>query len=188
MPYAVEGLPAVEHRKVTELLLYPQQLVVLGDALAPRGRARLYLACVRRHGQVGDEGVLRLSRSVRYDARITGFLCHPYRRERLGDGPYLVQLDQYAVCDALLDPSLEYSRIRHENVVPHDLHLIRASLGELLPPLPVVLGEAVLDGDDRIVSDEGLVESDKLVRISGIAVDVVRCSLHRTPRRRGRGR
>src|SRR5450432_4604552 len=42
-------------RGIRELLLDPQELVVLGDPLAPRRRAGLDLAGVGGDGEVGDE-------------------------------------------------------------------------------------------------------------------------------------
>ena len=48
-----------------ELLLDPQQLVVLGDPVRARRRARLDLAGVRRDREVGDRRVLGLAGAVR---------------------------------------------------------------------------------------------------------------------------
>src|SRR5437016_10994036 len=41
----------------------------------------------------------------------------------------------------------------HEDVVAHELHLLAEPVGQELPPVPIVFGHAVLDGDDRILVD-----------------------------------
>src|SRR5215472_8416745 len=45
----------------------PQQLVVLAEALAARGRPRLDLAGARGHREIGDRRILRLAGPVRDD-------------------------------------------------------------------------------------------------------------------------
>ena len=50
--------------RAPELLLDPQQLVVLGDAVRASGRARLDLAAVGRHREIGDGRVLGLAGAV----------------------------------------------------------------------------------------------------------------------------
>src|SRR4051794_8317788 len=59
----LERRPAGEAAGVAELLLDPQQLVVLGDAVGARGGAGLDLAAIRADGQLGDERVLGLAAS-----------------------------------------------------------------------------------------------------------------------------
>ena len=49
------------HRGLTEFFFDPQELIVLGDSLAPGGRARLDLPAVGRDGEVGDRRVLGLT-------------------------------------------------------------------------------------------------------------------------------
>ena len=56
------------------------------------------------------------------------------------------------------------SRVGDEEVVAHELDSCsRGLVGEALPAVPVVLGEAVFDGDDREVVDQLLVERDQVV-------------------------
>ena len=56
---------------------------------------------------------------------------------------------------ALSDEALrEALRVRDEQVVADDLHLVADLGGEGRPALPVVLGQRVLDGDERVVRDE----------------------------------
>ncbi len=60
-------------------------------------------------------------------------------------------------------PSLEDLRVGHEDVVADQLHLGADRVGEPLPARPVAFGQAVLDGDDRVLADPVLVERDHLV-------------------------
>src|SRR5690606_40689322 len=61
---AAAGVPG----RVVELLLDPQELVVLGDPLRPRRRAGLDLAAPGRHREVRDGGVLGLAGAVAHHA------------------------------------------------------------------------------------------------------------------------
>ena len=56
-----EGVHAGVLGGVEQLVLYAQQLVVLGHALGAGGSAGLDLACVHAHDQVCDSGVLGLA-------------------------------------------------------------------------------------------------------------------------------
>ena len=62
----LEQRSAVEGR-LAQNLFDPQQLVVLGHAVGPRGRAGLDLAGAQRHGQVGDGRVLGLAAAMAGD-------------------------------------------------------------------------------------------------------------------------
>ena len=55
------------------LLLDPEQLVVLGEPLAPAGRPALDVPRANSDDQVGDEGVLRLAGPVGHKDAPTGF-------------------------------------------------------------------------------------------------------------------
>ena len=69
--------PARVHRPLAELLLDPQQLVVLRDAVGARRRAGLDLAGADRDGEVGDRRVLGLARAVRDHRRVAVALREP---------------------------------------------------------------------------------------------------------------
>ena len=100
-PQLVERLAAGIARRVAEILLDAQQLVVLGDAVGARQRAGLDLQRVGGHRDVGDRGVLGLARAVRDHRRVARALGHLDRGERLGQRADLVDLDQDRVGDAL---------------------------------------------------------------------------------------
>ncbi len=70
-----------EAGRLTQVLLNPQQLVVLGHAVRTGRRARLDLSRVDRHRQVGDRRVLGLTRTVR-DHRAVGGARWPAPRCR----------------------------------------------------------------------------------------------------------
>ena len=74
----------------SELLLDTQQLVVLGDPVGSRRRARLDLTGVRGHGYVGDRRVFRLPGAMRDDGGIPGAMGHVDGGERLGERADLV--------------------------------------------------------------------------------------------------
>ena len=97
-----------------------------------------------------------------HDASVTGLLGSLDGLERLGERADLVDLDQNRVGGAQLDALLEALGVGDEQVVAHQLHLIANALGELNPAVPVLLGHAVLDGDDGIGVDELLPVIDHL--------------------------
>src|SRR5262249_56253478 len=91
---ACEGPPPGVHRLVTKLLLDPEQLVVLRDAVASRRRAGLDLAGAERDGEIGDRRVLGLAGSVGHDCCVAVCVCETHGLDRLGERPDLVDLDE----------------------------------------------------------------------------------------------
>ena len=67
------GLAGVA-RTALKLVLDADELVVLGDTVAAARCARLDLAGVDAHDQVGDRGVLGLAGTVAHDASVAGLL------------------------------------------------------------------------------------------------------------------
>ena len=122
-PRANSG-PAGIGRVVAELLLDPQELVVLRDAVAARRRAGLDLADVRRDREVGDRRVLGLAGAVRHDDAVAVRARELDRVERLGQRPDLVHLDEDRVRRALLDPAAEPLDVGDEDVVADELHAV----------------------------------------------------------------
>lgn len=78
------------------------------------------------------------------------------RLDGLGDASDLVDLQQETVASLLLDCGLDTERVGDGQVVTDDLDT--GVGGEVGPRLPVVLVEGVLDGDDRVLFDEGDVQ------------------------------
>ena len=89
-----------------------------------------------------------------HDAGVTGLLGGLDGLERLGERADLVDLDQDRVGGTQLDALLEALGVGDEQVVAHQLHLVANATGELNPAVPVLLGHAVLNGDDGIGVDE----------------------------------
>ena len=86
------------------------------------------------------------------------------RLEGLGQRADLVQFDEDRVARVLADAPFEELRVRDEEIVADELDAVAQLLGERLPVRPVVLRQAVLDGDDRVLRDEVLVVGDQLRR------------------------
>ena len=113
-------------------------------------RAGLDLPGVRRHRDVGDGRVLRLAAAVADDRREPVPLRQLDRVERLGQRADLVHLHQDAVAAALRRcPSCSRLVLVTNRSSPTSCTLSPSSRGQLLPAVPVVLGQAVLDRADR---------------------------------------
>ena len=76
------------------------------------------------------------------------------RVERLGERADLVDLHEHRVGDAALDALAQPLGVGDEHVVADELDPVAEALGEGAPAVPVVLGHAVLDRDDRIAVAE----------------------------------
>ena len=146
-----------------------QQLVVLGDTVGPGGGAGLDLAAVRRHGEIGDRGVLGLATTVAHHRRIAVAGGELDRVEGLGERADLVDLDEHRVGDAAVDALPQAAHVGDEQVVADELDPVTDRAGELGPALPVVLSHAVLDRHDRVALDEALPVGDHLVGVEHLA-------------------
>src|SRR5258708_31143524 len=102
----IQRLQSQEPRPIAQLRFNPQQRVVLGDAIGPRGGAGLDLACARGYGEVCDERVFGFAGAMRDDRRVAVAARQVDGVERLADGADLVDFDQnrvgYAFVDSLL--------------------------------------------------------------------------------------
>ena len=104
-----------------ELLLDPQQPVVLRDAVRARGGAGLDLAGAGGDREVGDRRVLGLAGAVGDHGRVAGLAGDADRLEGLGQGADLVDLDQDRVADAELDAAPQPLGVGDEEVVADQL-------------------------------------------------------------------
>ena len=107
-----------------ELLLDPEQLVVLRDAVAARRRAGLDLAGAERDGEIGDRRVLGLAGAMRHHRGVAVRLREPHGLDRLRQRADLVDLHEDRVGDAAVDPLAQPLGIRHEEVVADELHAL----------------------------------------------------------------
>ncbi len=90
-----------------------------------------------------------------------------HREQGLGERADLVRLDEHAVEQALLGRLLDGPVIRGDQVVPDDEDAVPQPLPQEPPALVVVLGEAVLDGEDGdlLALDGGGVEGQHAVAV-----------------------
>ena len=123
-----------------------------------------------------------------HDAGVTSLLGGLDGLERLGECADLVDLDQDRVGGAQLDTLLEALGVGDEQVVAHQLHLVANATGELDPAVPVLLGHAVLDGDDGIGVDELLPVIDHLGArvLNALALELIHAGLGVVELGRGR--
>ena len=123
-----------------------------------------------------------------HDAGVAGLLGGLDGLERLGERADLVDLDQDRVGGAQLDALLEALGVGDEQVVAHQLHLVANAAGKLDPAVPVLLGHAVLDGDDGIGVDELLPVIDHLGArvLNALALELVHAGLGVVELGRGR--
>ena len=87
---------------------------------------------------------------MRHHLRVAGLARHAHRLERLGERADLVHLDEDRVRHAEVDAAAQPLGVRDEEVVPDQLDALAEPVGQRLPPVPVLLGHAVLDRDDRV--------------------------------------
>ena len=94
---------------------------------------------------------------------VTGLVCHLDGLQRLGNRADLVQLDEDRVAAAQANALGQTLGVRDEQVVADQLDLAAQLLRHVLPALPVLLVEAVLDGVDGILFDQLLPVLDQLL-------------------------
>ncbi len=102
---------------------------------------------------------------MRHDGAVAGVVRSLHSLQRLGQGADLVDLDQDGVGHAALDAVGQARGVGDEQIVAHELHLAAERLGQRLPAVPVVLGHAVLDGQDGETLHQALVELYEAGRI-----------------------
>mmetsp|Transcript_26955 Transcript_26955/g.67764 ORF Transcript_26955/g.67764 Transcript_26955/m.67764 type:complete len:364 (+) Transcript_26955:312-1403(+) len=94
--------------------------------------------------------------------RPASLVCHLARLDALGDGADLVDLEEEGVAGVAVDGALNALGVGDEQIVANDLYTIGDLGGERGEGLPVVLVERILNGDDRVLGAELLVERDQL--------------------------
>ncbi len=135
-----------------ELLLDAEQLVVLGQPLRPARGAGFDLAGAESNDEVGNEAILRLSRSVRHHGspalrekvahvvvldevklhrELTVGLAEVVGGDGLGDGADLVHLEEQAVAGLLVDGGLDPLGVGDGEIVTDDLNV--GGTGQLSP-------------------------------------------------------
>ena len=79
---------------------------------------------------------------------------HVHSRQRLRQRADLVYFDENGVADALRDAVGEARWVGDEKIVTDKLAAVADGRGQMRPAFPVIFGQAVLDGDDRVVADQ----------------------------------
>uniref|UniRef100_A0A0N4ZDA9 LigA n=1 Tax=Parastrongyloides trichosuri TaxID=131310 RepID=A0A0N4ZDA9_PARTI len=82
----------------------------------------------------------------------------------------LVHFNQNGIGNAHLDTVAQTSRVGHEQIIADQLHLVADPVGQQLPAVPVVLGAAVLDRDDREALDQVGQVVDHALGVEGLAL------------------
>ena len=110
----------------------------------------LDLSRFQGHDQIGDKAVFGLSAAVGHHSRVPGPFGHFHGLKRFGEGADLVDLDQDRVGDAVVDTLFQPLGVGYKQVVSYQLDLAPQPVGRQFPAVPIVLGHAVFDGDDRV--------------------------------------
>src|SRR6266545_951913 len=120
-------------------------------ALAAARCPSLNLSRLSRYREIGNGHVFGFTRPMRDDGGITRFLGQVHGLQCLCQTADLVDLDENRVGDSGIDASLESISVRDKQVIAYQLDLFSQRLGDHPPSFPVVLCEAILDGDNRIL-------------------------------------
>src|SRR5215831_13759338 len=163
-------LPRPQRAHAQKLRCFPQflfdtqKLIVFGDSVRTRGRAGFDLTCSRSYRQVCDKRVFGFPGPVRDDGGVAVAARNIDGLERLTHCADLIDLDENGVGYALLDASAEALGVGDEQVIAHELDLITQFFGQGPPAVPVVLGQTIFDGDDRVLPYPVTPEADHVLR------------------------
>ncbi len=162
---------------VAEQFLDAEQLVVFRHPVGAAGRASFDLAGRQRDGEVGDRAVFGFPAAVAGDRCVAVTVGQLDRINRFGHRADLVDLDQDAVGDALVDAALESLDIGDEQVVADELDFVAELERHLLPCRPVIFAAAVFDAADRVLVAPIGEEVDHFIARQFFAIDCVLLSL-----------
>ena len=138
-----------------ELRLDAQQLVVLGHAVGARQRAGLDLGGRGRDGDVGDRASLRSRPSDATRRRRSCALSAISMAARVSVSvPIWFGLMRMALAMCLSMPSLRILVFVTNRSSPTSCSFSPSSLVSMRPAVPIALGHAVLDGDDRVLAGQ----------------------------------
>mmetsp|Transcript_40715 Transcript_40715/g.68153 ORF Transcript_40715/g.68153 Transcript_40715/m.68153 type:complete len:592 (+) Transcript_40715:461-2236(+) len=147
----------------TQLLLNADQLVVLGHPIRAGARTGLDLPATGPNSKVSDERILRLTGAMGGNGPVVALLGHLDALQGLCHGADLVNLDEDGVARGHADALSEPRGVGDEEIVPDDLRLGAQRLRHVYVPVPVVLVQRVLNGDDGVVLDPPVEDVDHLV-------------------------
>ncbi len=156
-----------------ELFFDTEELVVFGDTVGAGDGACFDLADAGSDGEVGDEVVGGFAAAVGDDGGVAVLASESDGVEGFGEGADLVEFDQDGVGGAAIDALLEAGGVGDEEVVADELYAVAEGIGEGFEAVPIVFGESVFDGDDRVAVAEVDVIGDSFGRIDLFLIEVV---------------
>ena len=117
LSFYIKSLHTGINSRIPQLLLNPEQLIVLCNTLGTGRCTCLDLAGVQRYSQIRNGGIRRLAGTMRRDCGITSLVSHLDRLQCLGYGTDLVQLDQDRIACAQFDTLAQSLCIGNEKVI-----------------------------------------------------------------------
>ena len=81
-------------------------------------------------------------------------------------GTDLIHLDDDRVPNSCFDTARKKFGVSHKDVIADELYVLPEFPRQLLPPLPVVLCQAVLDTQNWVALDQALIPGDHIVSAS----------------------
>ena len=113
------------------------------------------------------------------DAGVTRLLGHLDRLEGFGQRADLVHLDQDGVRRSQLDALLQALGVGDKQVVAHQLDPVSDAASQLDPAVPILLGHAVLDGDDGVLLNElaPVIDHLRAGKLAALALKLVHTGL-----------
>eukprot|EP00045_Choanoeca_perplexa_P018631 m.293218 g.293218 ORF g.293218 m.293218 type:complete len:339 (+) comp19454_c0_seq1:41-1057(+) len=146
---------------LAKLLFNAQQLVVLSQSLRAARSPSLDLTSPQAHHQVGNEGVLCLSRTVaHHDTPVIG-LRQGTGLDGFSHGTDLVDLEQQRTAVLAINSLLNALGVGNGQVIANNLNINTA--GQCRPSLPIILVVRVFNGDNGVVSNKALVKVCQLL-------------------------
>src|ERR1051326_6552830 len=121
-PSCSAHLAAVD-RRITELFLDSQKLIVLRHAIGATYRTALDLAGVGGYVDVRDRRIFGLSRAMTDHCCVLILFCKLDAVERLGERADLIDFDQNGVRDPPIDGFAQELDVRDQEIVTDQLHL-----------------------------------------------------------------
>src|SRR5262245_66546894 len=115
---------------------------------------------------MGDGDVFGFSRAVRTDGGVTRLFGEFHGRESFRETTDLIDLHENGIGRTGIDAPLQASFISDEDIVPNQLNLLAQCLSHETPPVPVVFGKTIFNGNNRILSLLLFVYKDHLVYIA----------------------
>src|SRR5690606_4138343 len=128
-----------------QLLLDPQQLIVLGNPIRTAQGACLDLSSGSTHCQIGNCRIFGFAGTVRNHRRVSRVFSHFNGVQSLGQAANLVKLDQNRVASLLLDTFFQNLGVGDKQVITDQLHTITQLASKCSPSCPVVLRHAIFD-------------------------------------------